>query len=120
MARKKSKKKVLVVKKPWGKFEQFTHNKKTTVKILTIKKGGVLSLQSHKKRDELWITLDAGISVQMGNRKIRAKKGQMFFVKRGVKHRIKSSKSNARILEIAFGHFNEKDIQRFEDIYKRA
>jgi len=32
------------VKKPWGKFEQYTHNMPSTVKIITVQPGGVLSL----------------------------------------------------------------------------
>ncbi len=40
----------LKVDKPWGKFEQYTHNLPSTVKIITVQLGGVLSLQYHHGR----------------------------------------------------------------------
>jgi len=113
------KNKILTVKKPWGSFTQFTKGQNTTVKIIEMKKGGVLSLQSHKYRDELWVALDDGIIAEIGRRKIRLKKGQTTVVKIGQKHRL-SSKKGGRVLEISFGKFSETDITRFEDKYGRA
>jgi mannose-6-phosphate isomerase-like protein (cupin superfamily) len=104
--------------RPWGKFEQYTLNQKTTIKIITVKKGGILSLQSHKKREELWIALDNGLVAEINGKKTKLKKGQKIIVPRGAKHRI-SAKSTARFLEISFGHFDENDIKRFEDKYGR-
>lgn len=109
---------ILTVKKPWGNFTRYSHGKKSTVKIITIKKGGILSLQSHRFRDELWVALDSGIWAQLGRKKIRLKKGQTLFVKRHEKHRLYSS-HGGRILEISFGKFKETDILRFEDKYGR-
>jgi len=111
-------KKILSVKKPWGRFTRYTTGQKTTVKIIELKKGGILSLQSHKKRDELWVALDSGLVAQIENRKNILKKGQKLFIKRGQKHRL-SSKNGGRILEISFGKFRESDIVRFEDKYGR-
>jgi len=53
------------VEKPWGKFEQYTHNALSTVKIITVQPGGALSLQYHHRRDELWVVLDAGAQIQL-------------------------------------------------------
>jgi hypothetical protein len=39
------------VEKPWGRFEQYTHNVPSTVKIITVVPGGVLSSQYHHKRE---------------------------------------------------------------------
>lgn len=111
-------KKPLVVQKPWGKFSQYTHNEKTTVKIIEVKKGESLSLQSHRQRDELWVALDDGLIVEINGKKTRAKKGREFFIPRRAKHRLSATK-NARALEIAFGKFDEKDITRYEDKYGR-
>jgi mannose-6-phosphate isomerase len=41
------------VEKPWGSYEQYTHNLPSTVKILTVAPGGILSRQYHHHRDEL-------------------------------------------------------------------
>lgn len=112
-------KKSYTVKKPWGNFTQYTSGENTTVKIIEIKKNGLLSLQSHKLRDELWVALDSGITAQISGKKIALKKGQSIFVKKKQKHRL-GSKKGGRILEISFGKFLENDITRFEDRYGRA
>ena len=108
-----------LVKKPWGKFEEYTANEKTTVKIISVKRGGILSLQSHKKRKELWVALDDGLTAVVGRKRVKMKKGQVVIIPRGSKHRI-MSKRNARFLEISFGKFDENDIVRYEDVYGRA
>lgn len=112
-------KKALVVKKPWGNFTQFTHNEKTTVKIITVNKGGVLSLQSHRKRKELWVALDDGLTATIKGKSTMLRKGGMLIVPLGAKHRLAASKK-ARLLEISFGKFDEKDIIRYEDKYGRV
>lgn len=108
-----------IVKKPWGKFEEYSTNEKTTVKIVTVNKGQVLSLQSHKNRKEIWIALDSGLTALIGNKKKKLKKGEIVIIPKKAKHRISASR-NARFLEISFGKFDEKDITRYEDIYGRA
>jgi len=109
------------VKKPWGSFDQYTLNERSTVKILTIKPGASTSLQSHKHRKEFWVTLDKGIRVQIGKEKILLRKGSNILVKKGTKHRLQcEGRLAARILEISFGEFSENDIVRYEDDYGRV
>ncbi len=105
--------------KPWGSFKQYALNKRCTVKILTIKPGQKLSLQSHQKRDELWVALDSGLQAQIGNKTIKLKKGQEIFIPRTTKHRLAASGKGGRVLEISFGFFDEKDEKRFDDAYGR-
>jgi mannose-1-phosphate guanylyltransferase/mannose-6-phosphate isomerase len=109
------------VKKPWGSFDQYTLNERSTVKILTIKPGASTSLQSHRHRKEFWVTLDKGIRVQIGKEKILLRKGSNILVKKGTKHRLQcEGRSAARVLEISFGEFSENDIVRYEDDYGRV
>ena len=103
-------------KKPWGKFEEYATNEKVTVKIITVKKGGILSLQSHKYRKELWVALDDGLTAQISGKRKKMAKGRMVMVPRHARHRIAASR-NARFLEVSFGKFDEDDIVRYEDIY---
>ena len=42
--------KPLHVDKPWGSFDQFSFNEKSTVKVLTCNPGHQLSLQKHQHR----------------------------------------------------------------------
>lgn len=109
----------LIDKRPWGMFEQFTLNEKTTIKIITIKPKKRLSLQSHKNRSEFWYFLDNPAIVTNGNKKIKVKKGDTVIIKKGQKHRVEGLTKQARFIEIAFGTFNEKDIKRLEDDFGR-
>ena len=109
-----------VVKKPWGGFEQFTLNEKTTVKILTFKPRQKLSLQSHKNRKEFWKVIEGNCVIWIGRKKVKAKPGQEFFVRKGQMHRVEALGKTVRVLEISFGKFDENDLKRVEDIYGRV
>lgn len=106
-------------KRPWGSFQTLTKEKKSTVKILTLKPKQRFSLQYHKHREEFWLLLDNPMKITIGKKTFRAKKGDTFFVKKKQLHRAQALKKQARILEISFGKFNEKDIVRLEDDYNR-
>ena len=112
---------IIEVEKPWGRFEQYTHNTPSTVKIITVQPGGVLSLQFHHRRDELWVVLDAGAQIEVGNRVIEPQVGERVFIPRTRAHRLLATGERAvRILEVSFGEFDEEDIVRLEDVYGRA
>ncbi len=110
---------MLLVKKPWGDFKQFVLNQKCTVKIITVKPRGILSLQKHKKRKEMWFFLTNGY-VQIGDKKRKVRKGEIVALNIGVAHRLYAKWRTVQILEISYGHFDEKDIKRLEDIYGRV
>ena len=106
-------------KRPWGGFEQFILNEKSTVKILTINPKQQFSLQFHKKRTEFWRFLEGNAKVTIGRKKFRAKKGDEFLIKPKTLHRIEALSKQVKVLEISLGTFNEKDIVRIEDVYGR-
>jgi mannose-1-phosphate guanylyltransferase/mannose-6-phosphate isomerase len=106
--------------RPWGGFRQFAHNAQCTVKILTVAAGQLLSLQSHRGRDELWVVLDEGLQVEIDGEKQVAHPGDEFVIPRGARHRVGSVGATGRILEISFGEFDEDDIERYEDVYGRS
>jgi len=105
--------------RPWGNFTQFAFNEECTVKILEVKSGEELSLQSHKKRDELWVVLDEGLKVELDDKVIFPKEGEKVVIKRGMKHRLSSPNGGGRILEVSFGCFDENDEIRYADKYGR-
>ncbi len=109
----------LTATKPWGKFEQFTLNENTTVKILSADPNSSLSLQYHNQRDEFWRILSGAGEVIIGDEKHVAKTGDEFFIPRKTKHRMMTSDSPIQWLEICFGEFDENDIVRLEDKYDR-
>lgn len=106
-------------RRPWGGFERFTFNEKSTVKILTIKPKQKFSLQYHKNRSEFWKILDNDVKITLGKKTFKAKKGKEIFIPRKTLHRAEALSKTAHILEISFGKFNEKDIIRIEDDYRR-
>jgi len=109
---------VYIEKRPWGEFKRFTLNEISTVKILEVKPFQVLSLQKHKKRDEMWYFLTSGY-VQIGNKKRKVKANEIIKIKKGTLHRLYAKFRKVKVLEISFGKFDENDIIRVDDIYKR-
>ncbi len=107
------------VKRPWGSFKQFVKNKKCTVKIIEVNPGQELSLQKHKKREEMWHFLTNGI-VQIGNKKEMIKKGQIVNIGKNTAHRLIAGKNKVKVLEISLGNFSENDEIRLEDKYGRG
>ncbi|OGF26189.1 hypothetical protein A2331_01925 [Candidatus Falkowbacteria bacterium RIFOXYB2_FULL_34_18] len=105
--------------RPWGEFVQYVFNEKCTVKIITVKKGEELSLQSHENRDELWVAIDNDLKVELDGREIFPKREDIVFIPRKSKHRLSAPNKKGRILEVSFGDFDEKDEIRYEDKYGR-
>jgi mannose-6-phosphate isomerase len=111
---------IFVQERPWGQFEQFVSNQRVTVKVITVEPGHRLSLQTHEHRGEMWQVLDVPIEVTVAERTWTASPGETVWVPSGAVHRM-SNKSDrrGRVLEVAFGDFDEADILRLEDDYAR-
>lgn len=112
--------KTLTVKKPWGKFDQFTHNEISTVKILSVNRGGSLSLQDHGHRTEFWRILSGHPVVTVGENKKSGSPGDEFMIEKLQPHQLEAPDDDVEVLEIAFGNFDEEDIVRIKDKYGRA
>ena len=106
--------------RPWGNFERFTLNEKTTVKIVNVNEGESISLQTHENRDEFWRVIKGTGVIRIGDKDNEAREGDSFFCKRGSEHRVTGGAGGTVFLEIAFGDFDESDIRRLEDWYGRA
>ena len=111
---------IFVVERPWGKFQQFVSNEQVTVKIITVDPGHRLSLQRHAHRGEMWQVLDVPIDITVDDRHWEAQPGEMVWVPWGATHRMGNNGTRpGRMLEVAFGHFDEDDIERLQDDYAR-
>jgi mannose-6-phosphate isomerase-like protein (cupin superfamily) len=106
--------------RPWGYFEQFTHNELSTIKIITVNPGEAFSLQKHEKREEFWRILSGTGTVTVGEEKKSASPDVEFFIPKDTLHRAEAGEETLKILEISFGEFDEKDIVRVEDKYGRT
>lgn len=106
--------------RPWGGFRRYVHNEKCTVKIITMNPNQSLSKQVHRRRDELWVILDEHLRVELDDKVLDPKPGDEIIILRNTKHRLTSLGKKARVLEISFGHFDEEDNQRLDDLYGRV
>lgn len=112
---------VLVAERPWGGFLQLCANEPCTVKIITVQPGHRLSLQRHQNRDEMWQPLDVPMTVQVDDRTWTLGVGERVVVPAGSLHRLGNDTDRpGRVLELAFGDFDEADIERLEDDYARS
>ena len=131
--------------RPWGSFINLADNVKCTTKVMTIMPDQSLSVQYHKKRDQLYYALEDGLSVEWGPQLFlntspkhkykkedlidmwiecaiveHTKMGQMFYFPRGCIHRcFNATEHPIQFLDIAFGENSEDDIIRIDDRYGR-
>lgn len=111
---------VFIVTRPWGSFEQFLTNAPASVKIITVAPLQRLSLQRHRDRDELWQVIDGPVTTEVDGVTSVVDRGERVWVPRGAVHRMgNQGDTEVRVLELAFGHFDEDDIERLEDDYAR-
>jgi len=111
---------VQYVERPWGYFKQYAHNAACTVSLMMVYPGQRLSLQSHVGRAELWTVLDDGAIVQVGDNIKTYQAGDEIWIPAGERHRLScENDSPVRVLEVAFGDWQQEDITRYEDDYER-
>jgi mannose-6-phosphate isomerase len=107
--------------RPWGHFDQFVTNEQVTVKIITVEPGQRLSLQRHQFRSELWTVIDGPVDVEVSGVPNSLNSGERVWISPMAMHRMGNSSEHAvRVLEVAFGFFEEDDIERFDDDYERV
>ncbi len=105
--------------RPWGSFRQYANNEEVTVSLMTVAPGQRLSLQAHSARAELWIVLDEGALIQVDDDIIEPEAGAEIWIPAGAKHRLSSRGPQVRVLEVAFGNWQQEDIKRYDDDYQR-
>lgn len=107
------------IERAWGTFKQYANNEDVTVSLMKVKPNQRLSLQSHTGRAELWIVLDEGAVVQVEDKLLHPKAGEEIWIPPGAQHRLGSTGPEVRVLEVAFGNWQQQDITRYEDDYGR-
>lgn len=106
--------------RPWGSFDQFTQNQESTVKILRVAPGKRLSLQRHAQRAEYWYVLSGNGTAEVDGTEHPLSAGTEVRIPRESTHRLSGGTEELVLLEVAFGHFDEEDIERLEDDFGRA
>jgi mannose-1-phosphate guanylyltransferase/mannose-6-phosphate isomerase len=107
------------VERPWGSFSQYAFNQEVTVSLMTVTEGMRLSLQSHTGRAELWIVLDEGAEVQVDDQIYYPGVGEEIWIPANARHRLTSTGPQVRVLEVAFGNWQQDDITRYDDDFNR-
>jgi mannose-6-phosphate isomerase-like protein (cupin superfamily) len=114
--------------RPWGSYEiltEFAVNEPgfsdVCVKKLTVKPGKRLSYQSHKQRNEHWFFVQGEGTVILNDKEVAVRVGSFVDIKIGDKHRVINTSKNLDLIfiESQTGHYDEQDIERYEDDYGR-
>jgi mannose-6-phosphate isomerase len=106
--------------RPWGSFEQFTLNEPSTVKILHVDAGKRFSLQKHVHRSEYWKVIEGNGIAHINDEERNVGIGDTIEIPAGTLHRLTGGENGISVLEIAFGPFDESDIERLEDDFGRT
>lgn len=107
--------------RPWGSYDSLDSGERFQVKRLTVRPGGVLSLQLHHRRAEHWVVVSGTARITRGDEVFMLGENQSTYIGIGVKHRIENPGTvPLHIIEVQSGDYlGEDDIVRFEDQYGR-
>ena len=107
--------------RPWGSYDTLDSGERFQVKRLTVRPGGVLSLQMHHHRAEHWVVVSGTTRITRGDEVFLLEENQSTYIPLGVRHRIENpGKVPLHIIEVqSGGYLGEDDIVRFEDQYGR-
>jgi len=107
--------------RPWGSYDSLDAGERFQVKRLSVKPGGVLSLQMHHHRAEHWIVVQGTARITCGEKTFLLSENESTYIPIGATHRIENpGKVPLHIVEVQSGSYlGEDDIVRFEDNYGR-
>ena len=104
----------MILEKAWGVIKEYVLNQVCTVRILELTAGQSTSVHYHRLRDDMWIILDDGLEVEVGDERHFPMAGDEFVINSGTPHRIIAGENGGRVLEIDFGFSTEDDILQLE------
>ena len=112
----------LTVHRPWGSYTVLEDAQDCKVKRLTVKPGGVLSLQRHQRRSEHWTVVQGTARVRVGDEEVTLERNQSTYIPMNTLHRlVNPGDTDLHLIETQCGdYFGEDDIERLEDVYGRV
>ena len=107
--------------RPWGSYDSIDNGDRFQVKRLSVKPGGVLSLQMHHHRAEHWIVVQGTARITCDEKTFLLSENESTYIPIGSTHRIENpGKVHLHLIEVQSGSYlGEDDIVRFEDNYGR-
>lgn len=111
----------LQIFRPWGNYERLDIGKGYQVKRITVKPGGVLSLQKHRHRAEHWVVVSGAPEVTVDEAVRTYAANESVYIPLGSVHRLANRGAfPAVLIEVQTGDYlGEDDIIRLEDNYNR-
>lgn len=110
-----------IVHRPWGSYQRLDGGDRFQVKHITVRPGGRLSLQKHRRRAEHWIVVNGTAKVTCEDRVLVLKENESTFIPMGSVHRLENpGDAPLRLIEVqSGGYLGEDDIVRLDDSYGR-
>ena len=107
--------------RPWGSYDSIDSGARFQVKRLSVKPGGILSLQMHHHRAEHWIVVEGTARITRNDETFLLSENESTYIPVGATHRIENpGRVPLHIIEVQSGSYlGEDDIVRFEDNYGR-
>ena len=106
--------------RPWGFFTVLGRGEGWWVKMISVRPGHRLSLQSHEKRWETWTVVEGEGEAQIEGNTLRLRHGQVLRVDPRERHRLSNPFARRLVvMEVATGICEEGDVTRYEDDYGR-
>jgi mannose-6-phosphate isomerase len=108
--------------RPWGRWEVLDTGDGFAVKRISVKPGGILSLQLHQHRSEHWTIVRGSARATVGAELFELQAGEHIHIPRETAHRIENIGGEPmEFVEVQCGErLDEADIVRLEDRYGRA
>jgi len=109
------------VYRPWGTVDLLVAGARFQVNRITVKPGGVLSLQKHFNRSEHWIVVRGSALVTKADEQFVLKEDSSTYISAGIAHRLENpGRIPLELIEVQTGgYIGEDDITRLEDLYGR-
>ena len=108
--------------RPWGTWTVLREGGGYKVKLIEVRPGHRLSLQSHQHRSEHWVVVSGQARVQLNDQVFELSAFESTVISVGAVHRLENPGSHPLVIvEVQKGEvLSEEDIVRFEDDYQRA
>jgi mannose-1-phosphate guanylyltransferase len=105
--------------RPWGRSDIVVNEDRFNVNRITVKPGGMFSLQMHYHRAEHWVVLSGTAKVTLEDKSYLITENQSTFIPIGAVHMLENpGKIPLELLEIQSGSYlGEDDIVRLKDHY---
>lgn len=107
------------IHRPWGTYTVLEDSVNCRVRRLSIRAGGVLSLQVHHRHSEHWTVVKGEAAVRLGESEHRLSAGETIAIAIGVPHRLANTGDDSiEVIEVQTGDYlGEDDMERLEDYY---